>query len=464
MDWMNRLLNGKDPLAPDSRRSAPSWDGFVALARSPDGRQRQAAVRALSASRHAPALPVLLERLNDWVDAVRRDAREAVDNFLVDELLEAWITALDGVAALARGGRTDHAETLQHIIAWLQAPHRLARLRTAPVVVPRAVERLLFRGRISASADAADRLLAWHEGFRSTDIVLAGDAADALRSAAAALVDDAFDRSLLISLAESALASRFSRIRLAGWRTAHALDPQLGLQLARAMCFDRNANARALAVGIVRDDPDVLATLVAQAIDGLGPGSTVRERAAALEALCCLDDMQGLAASRQSMQDPAPAVRVVALRRVLAGASDDARDALVRQALADPSAKVRRVAVAQVHRGANPPAAAVLASLCRARPAALESLLSVATHLPPWDRFTLLLDLARHFAASALDPQRVFDELGRWSVDMQQCFLAPAPGRVEAVRQAWAACRELLPATLQSQVTFDLRAFDVLPR
>jgi hypothetical protein len=463
MDWMNRLLNGSDPLPPNSARSAESWDRFVALASSRDGHQRQAAVRALSESRHAPALPVLLLRLNDWVEAVRRDARVAVDNFLVDELLDAWTGALDGVAALSRGGRTDHGETLARIVAWLQHPQRLARLRATNVRVPRAVERLLLRARLDAPADGVDRLAAWHDGFRSADIVLAGDAADALRTAAAGLSKGPLNRPQVLGLAETALGSRFSRIRLAGWRVALELDPQRGLALAQDMCFDRNVTARALAIAALRDDPVVMTRLVERAIAGLGDVNTARRRAASLDALCSLDDAQGLATCQRLLHDPAPSVRMVALRRVVAGASGDALDAIVHPALADRAAKVRRIAAAQVHRGASPPAADVLVSLCVARPDALGCLLGVAARLPPWDRIGLLLELARHFVASAPQAERVCDELGQWHLDMSHCYVTPTPARSAAVRHAWSACRDLLPRTLQAQVTFHLRAFGVLP-
>lgn len=463
MDWINRLLRGDKPVPPASARSLLAWDEQVALARSRDGRQRQAAVRALSASSHGPALPVLLERLNDWVDAVRRDARVAVDNFLRDELVDAWIAALPSVAALTRGARVDHGETLQRIVDWLLEPRRLASLRAAPAGVPRAVERLLLRAQMRARIDAPQRLAAWREAFRSADIVLAGDAADALRTAAGACIDhDRSSRSLLTSLSRCALESRFSGIRLTGLRVALALAPDEALQMARMLCFDRNANARALAIGALRGDAAMMTALVAQALAGLDATRTALERATALQALCTLDDAQGLAACRDLRHDPVPAVRVVALRRLFANAGALERDGLVGQALVDPSSKVRRIAVAQVHRGASPPRLEALVSLCMARPAALGSLLAVATHLSPWHRFVLLMDVVRLLEPSTPDAGLASRELGKWSIDMRRCFVAPTSAQNDAAQRAWASGRDLLPRSLQEQVAFHLRSFGVL--
>ena len=457
MEWLHRLLRG------DKTPPPPAWDELVELARSPDGRQRQAAVRALATSAHAPALPVLLERLNDWVEPIRGDARLAVDNFLRDEMLDAWIVSLAGVAALTRGGRDDHTGTLGRIVDWLLAPHRLARLRVAPVVVPRAVERLLFRAQMRSLTETGQQLQVWRDALRSSDIALAGDAAEALRAAAVADVDrDAFTRPMLIALARRALGSRFSGIRLTGLRTALSLAPEEGRLMAHALCFDRNASARALAIATLRDDAAATATLATQAFAGLDSSRTALERATALDALCALDEPRGLAACRALQADRVAAVRAVALRRLLAGATSQERDTLVEQALADESSRVRRIAVAQVHRGASPPSAQALAALCVARPAALGSLLAVASHLPPWQRFVLLLDRLRTFEPATPAAGWVLAALETWAVDMARTHVAPSAAQVDASRHAWAAGRDLLPRSLQDQVAFHLRSFGVL--
>lgn len=116
MDWIKRLLRGEPPVPPASARPPAAWDELVQQARSHDGRERQAAVRALAASGHAPALPVMLERLNDWVGAIRRDARVAIENFLREEFVDAWIASLDAVASLTRARRADHTALLARIV------------------------------------------------------------------------------------------------------------------------------------------------------------------------------------------------------------------------------------------------------------------------------------------------------------------------------------------------------------
>ena len=464
MNWIDHLLNGKPPEPPSSSRTAREWDELVVQARSRDGRARQAAVRALASSSHAPALPVLLERLNDWVEAVRREARVAVQNFLRDEFIDAWLGALDGVATLTRGGRADHAEMLGHVIAWLLEPTRFARLRAGSVRVPREVERLVLRAQLRMPLESPQRLQAWRAAFGSPDIVLAIDATDALRSALSTIsADDERNRAQLISLADSALESRFAGIRLAGLRVMLALGDANAQRAARKLCFDRSANTRALALAALRADDALISALQSQALAGLSPDRPARDRALSLEALCSLDSRAGLAQCHLLQDDPAASVRIVALRHVLAASGTDERDALVQATLDDPSSRVRRIAVAQVHRGANPPPARTLASLAQGRPESLGGVLGVASHLPPWERLALLLNLMLRFTSTPAASDLLRQGVSKWIEDMRHCFVDPTAGQKEAARQAWAASRDLLPRKLQDRAAFHLRTFGVLP-
>ena len=460
MNWIERLLNGEAPRPPDSPRTAQQWDELVLQARSRNGRERQAAVRALASSSHARALPVLLERLNDWVDAVRREARAAVENFLRDDFCDAWIGALDGVAALARGGRADHAATLERIVTWLLEAERFERLRG--VRVPRELARLLLRAQLRRSADSPQRLLAWHEALRSTDIVLAADAAQALRESLAACGNQPDLRTQVIALADSALESRFAGIRLTGLRVVLALDDEGVQRVARRMCFDRSSNVRTLAIATLREDDVLVGALRSQASTALASDRPARGRALALETLCALDRQDGLARCRALRDDAAAAVRGVALRHLFAAATADERDGLVPQVLGDPSARVRRIAVAQVHRGASPPCAQALASLALAMPTSLGGVLGVASRLSPWQRFNLLMDLLPRLPQTPGVAEVLRREIGKWIGDMRRCFLAPTSAQKDEARRAWAAGRDLLPHGLQDEAAYHLRSFGVL--
>jgi len=462
MDWMKRLMQGRQPVPPSSMRPAGSWDELVQQARSPDGRQRQQAVRVLAASGYAPALAVMLERLNDWVGAIRRDAREGIENFLRGEFVEAWLASLDALAALTRARRADHTALLEHIVAWLLAPPQFTRVDACRNCLPREIARLMLQARMREPLDSPTRQQAWHDALGATDVVLAGNAAQALDDQLAMTrADDTPTRALLGSLARAAMASRYARIRIAGLRAALALPEVVPNELVRRLCFDTNANARALAIGTLRGDDAAMQTLVAQAMDALAPTHAPLMRATALASLCAMAGDLGLRRCEAFRHDPAPAVRATALRQLLPRADAVARDALVLAALADTSSHVRRIAVAQVQRGAGAPSADILLALASARPPALSSLCAVATRLPPWERLGFLM-ASIELPGSPPVSDLLVRELGRWSDDMRRTWVTPAAAQREQIRHAWAARRDQLPRALQGGIAYHLRSFGVL--
>jgi HEAT repeat protein len=88
MSWLSKLLWSGE------QRPPTSWAEWMTEARSHSGYVREAAVQALALSGHGDALPVLLERANDWVPEVRRAAYAAVEGFLDEEHIGAWGRAL----------------------------------------------------------------------------------------------------------------------------------------------------------------------------------------------------------------------------------------------------------------------------------------------------------------------------------------------------------------------------------
>jgi hypothetical protein len=463
MEWMKRLLQGEQPLPPTSARPEASWDELVAQARSPDGRLRQAAVRALAASSHAPALPVMLERLNDWVGAIRRDAREAIENFLRHEFLATWIASLDQVAALTRAQRADHTALLEHIVGWLLAPEQFALVDASRERVPREIARLMLRARMREPLASATRLQAWHEALDASDIVLAAHGVQAIGDLQAAMRDDdASGRQLLASLVQVATRSRYASIRTAGLRAALALPDVVAPELLHRLCFDGNGNTRALAISAVRGDDATVRALVARALDELAATNPAKVRAAALDGLCSIDEGIGLARCRELHDDANPTVRATALRRLLSRADATSRDTLIQEALGDESSRVRRIAVAQVSRGANPPALDTLRALAVARPAALGGLCRVATGLSPWDRIAFLLATLLDAPESPARTDMFFAELQRWRVDMARSYVTPSGTQRDTIRHSWAYARDLLPRALQQGIAMHLRAFGVL--
>ena len=427
--------------------STSSWIEQMADSRSRDGHVREAAVRALGAAVHGPALPLLLERVNDWVPEVRQAAREAVAAFLHAEHLDAWPPALGALGALQRGSRADHAALLHDIAAFLLEPGHVAALKAAGAGMTRASARVLLSFELSHATDEATRFRVLHDAATSSDVVMA--------ATAIARLDSLPSPSHRIGLAGAACVSPFASIRASGLRAALRTGDASVASLVRALSTDDSAGVRAVALAALGDARDGV-------LDGarrmLREGRTAKQRAVALSIVCVLDGEAADAICEAIRSDRAAAVRRVALAHLFTRSSGDGRDALVLAALADESPRLRELAVAQIRKGAFVPPPEVLERIVAARPDALGHAIRIAAHGSPWARLAFLLQAASAAADGSPPWHLVVTELERMDRDLVRAFVRPSAAQEHALALAWRRAHDRLPAPLQRRLASHLEA------
>jgi len=445
MNWWSKLLG-------DGERKPPkTLDEWLVEARSHDGYVREAAAKALGRSGQGRALPMLLERANDWVPEVRHAARQAVGVFLQEGSIGPWVSVLGQVAALRRASRADHSALLQGIEAFLLRPDHLWALHAVQDELTPEALRFLFDLQIRVVADDEGRSQAVQSALASRDVVVASmgvAAIEALQAPARRL-----------ALAGEACRSRFASVRANGLRVALRSGDPAAARLAADLGLDPSAGVRAIALAALAGSTG---PVVDRARSVFQQGVRARERAVALDVLCTLDPDGALALSELARSDPAHAVRRTAYIRRFAGAQGAERDELVLPALQDESPRVRSVAVVQVGQGAAAPSGDTLLGLARARPVALGSLVSVAVHLPPWERLVFLLDALQDLAHVDAVAGRLHEALERWGRDTAKSFVSPTPEQRPRVTQRWALLRDGLPVSLQKPLAFHLQSFGLL--
>ena len=445
MNWLSKLLWSGE------QRPPTSWADWMSEASSHSGYVREAAVQALALSAHGDALPVLLERANDWVPEVRRAAYAAVEGFLDEEHIGAWGRALGQVAALRRAARADHTQLLQRIEDFLSTPAHLSALKISQQDMPRSAARLLLSMELRAVGDEVTRYGVLRSAVLSSDIVVASEAA-----AANETLELPAHR---LALAGAACMSRYAAVRAAGLRMALRANEPSAQSLVRALVRDPSANVRAIALNALSDGHE---EVIAEARHVLRSDNGARERAVALDMLCALGADDALALCEMAGADPAVAVRCVGYARRFAAATGNERDDLILLVLRDRSPRVRRLAVAQVKKGASAPAPAALLEVHRADAEAVGSLVSVAAHLSPWSRLDFLLNLVKRAGTDAAAAERLSQDLDRWDLDMVRCFVRPSPDQARAVATLWGVTRDGLPKELQQRLAFHLHAFGIL--
>jgi hypothetical protein len=422
------------------------------LARSHDGFVRQAAVEALGLSGHGPALPVLLERVNDWVPQVRRAARKAVEAFLVDEQLGCWAEALGSFVALRRAARADHSQLLARVDAFLGTPASLKQLKRLQATMPLVASRYVFILELQQAVDEAARIAVLEEAVRAGDVVAATQAVTAIET-----VQDVASR---LQLAMAACSSGFAPVRAAGLRRLLASPSPEAATQALAMCWDRSATVRALAVTGLTLGGGQLTDAARRTLQEDG---SAWARVAALDLLCQLVPAEALTLCRQVAGDPSVPVRCAAYARQFALLNGEERDALVCVALRDASPKVRHMACVQIKKGASAPAAAVLLEIYADNPGALVHVIAAAGRHTPWGRLEILISALAIAGANAGGAQRIYRELAIWSAEMQvRCFVSPTEQQRLVIARLWASARDNLPMELQRRLLPHLQDFGVL--
>ena len=417
----------------------------MADTRSRDGHVRETAVRALGVAAHGPALPLLLERVNDWVPQVRQAAREAVAAFLHTEHLGAWPPALDALGALQRGSRADHAALLSDIAAFLLEPDHVATLKAAGAAMTRASARVLFAFELGHATDEVTRFRLLRDAATSDDVVMA--------ATAIAQVESPQSPSHRIGLAGAACMSPFASIRASGLRAALRTGDASVASLVRALCSDGSASVRVVALAALGDGRD---RVLDEARRTLRDGSTAKQRAVALDVVCALDGDAAVAQCEAARTNPAATVRRVAYARRFAAARGDDRDGLVLAALSDESKRLRDLAVAQVRNGAFAPPADVLQRIVAARPESLVHAIRIAAFGSPWARLGFLLEALATTADGSLSRELVVTELERADRDLVRAFVRPSRAQEQALARAWRLAHDRLPAPLQRRLAAHL--------
>jgi len=440
--WLGRPADGADGV-----------EAWLDAAASPDGHERQAAVVALAASDDPRALRMLLVRVNDWVPQVRQAAAQAVLAWLDERRLDGWRQALPALLRLRQARRVDHRALLQAIEDFLSTPGHLAQVGVGLAASEREASRFLFLLSAKTCRDDASGRALLSDGLRSNDVVIASAAVQR----AAALPVAPWRLQLLLD----ACHGKFAVVRAAGLRALAAGPEGAEPALLQALCVDRSASVRALAVAAL--SPPLLVEVDQRAWAGVHDTSLPSGRRVAMLRLLRERRHPGVPAlCRELTGDGAVAVRVAAYEGGLAEPGADL-PMLIERCVLDASPRVQRLAVKAVVRGAPAPSAERARQLVDAlgSPQAMRIALQLMDRASPWDRawfvLTMLADRALPEPASRL----ATEGLRAWQVDMDRCFVTPTRAQQHSVQAAWHDAQASIDGPMRAAVRFRLGSFGI---
>jgi len=412
---------------------------------SPNGFERESAVLEAERLADASVLPMLLVRANDWVPQIRSAARRALRSFLQPAFLPHWCGALDGVLALERAVRDDHAPLLEEIRAYLRRPDRLPAVRQAVQHSSEQLRRFAFDLEWSSAADS-QRVALLHRALAGTDRLVARIAASLLEQ-----LPDAQDRR---TLARAGCSSRFAPVRAQSLRILLAAADASAGQLAFSLCLDRSASVRAVAWQHVRQTGAV-ADAIRAATTQFENSVTVAEKWAALDFLVTAAPEQAENACRSALRSSHPRLRALALAALLSRSSESDQEELLLTGLRDPSGKVQLTFLHAVVQGALPPSSAAVLGAARLHgtAASLRRAFALLSRTPPWDRLSQILQsLETELPEGGTDV--CLHALAEWERDAYNTFVPLRQPFRSDVESLWQRVAPRVPEALRGKVSF----------
>ncbi len=382
--------------------SKASLDELVLVSRSRNGFQREAALRHLMRSGNPAALPVFLERLNDWVPNIRRVAHEAIEGLMRDEHAATWINSVPTVLRLREQRRADHsaivARALQLVLRPRHVDLMLEAIESKDVQIARAAARLCIEHALAEPAILIERLI------RQPDVVARDLAAGLLRT----IEGEAFESAATRLVGDSHMSVRREALQLLLLRR-----PAVGLQHAREGLFDSGSWIRSISQRALKDHAiDTLPLL----LTALVPSVPLRRQQAALYGLA--DAHREIAPQHllPYIGHPQPSLRRSALQ-ALARCNTDLARPLLLLGLCDESPSVVATCGRLLRTVSPAPSLVELDDAMRKSRCerTFDACFSISRAMNKWDRLILLLTVREKALAEGRELRAVNDAMLDWN-------------------------------------------------
>ncbi|WGG49389.1 HEAT repeat domain-containing protein [Rugamonas sp. DEMB1] len=375
MNIFRALFGQKKPLAlAPSMKPAVEWyvadliktisvsesaEELNAEARHYSGYVREAVLKRCVDLAWPELLPVVVERLNDWVPEVRDTARRALETLLPFFPTANLLAVLPAVLKLHSAARCDHAEWLtqfeSNFVRVTDVNEIIAAAQGSNIKVARSCVYLLKKYNLLEPTELIELILG-----RSDDIVLAKQAIELC----ATLPEDVQGAQY-----RAAMKSSFGSVRTNALSALLSMESDFRLALVTEALSDAQSSVRSIAMGFLRPlDFNFRAhyrNMLLQQPDVAGSARVC------LSALASLRDKDDLELIKTFVVSKRISVRLAALVAWLRLEEQD-KDSIALAAISDAAPRIRRFALqAERKHGAYIPFATIQSSLSEKKDMAL---------------------------------------------------------------------------------------------
>jgi hypothetical protein len=317
--------------------SSDSVPLLAEYSRDGSGYIRQAVLARCVELARPELLPVVAERLNDWVPQVRSAARTALVALLPFVPAPQLMAALPVILRLHSAGRGDYAEWLedfeQTLLQSVTVDDICAAARDNDLQAARAAVHLLDKHALLAPVAVIELIL-----HRSDDIVLALQGADMCRRLAPAQQE---------TLYRIAARSHFGAVRTVALRALLSSPGEGRIEIAISALMDKQSSVRHTAAHYLAAQGFDVAAHYRRLLEQ--SNTTVKRLQMSLVMLAALRDMESLPLLPSYARSAYAALRLTALSAWFKLAERD-KDAIALAAMHDASPRVRKFAVQLVLR------------------------------------------------------------------------------------------------------------------
>lgn len=396
----------------DLLKLAASWNGF----------EREDAVKQLGEMGNEIALPMLIERANDWVPQARTAAYQAISRLLLEKNAVAFINALPSIYHLRNCYRDDHRAIIEAVELFLVQSENQSKVIDGCTDLNPLVARYCFQLSVNCHLLTPYQLVL--HSMSSRDIIVRSAVVTLFKR----LTDDELKAVVVLGLRDP-----FMPVRREAFLLSLSRFPETSIDLLERFIFDRHAMVREIAIQKSLELGIDVQRLYLQVLSS--KQSKLSCLRSALLGLSEISDASAINVISEYQSSEFSSLRKASLQALVRLDSNQAEHYLL-IGLQDVSASLVRESARLLKRLKIRLSESELVNLYSINNSDLmmSCVLLLNGIRNKWDRITFLLWLANS-PASVESVETVEIEIKKWINDYNKSFMTPTPSQLEAIHR-----------------------------
>ncbi len=413
---------------------------LIALSKSPNGYERERAIKKMIEKSNSIFLDALLVRVNDWVPQIRKLAKQGVADLMKDTNIDTFVSSLDKILLLKKKGREDHSELVGQLCHFVLREEKEGKLIQNVKLLSGDLARAsyeLLEQKMSA-VDLIKLVLS------SRDIVLIRRGSALISQ----LNDNDFEQ-----LFPELIASRYSYPRCIALQIGMRKFPERIKSNFISMLLDDSADIRLVSINFFKTNSVDIRKFY---LDQLSTSSKSKITTNALLGLAYAKCSDCIETVNSYLTSPLVRVREAALRAIYALTPSDSLTILL-NAILDDSPRVSKVASLLILKSEKKPSFNEFVKVFELakKDYSINGLMQLAYFSSKWDVLLLILKFYK------ISPEIYKKELKRWVSGFNIRQELPTQEHISEIRSLLGSISGNIDEQILNSLRFTLRPFGI---